>query len=164
MKNVATDRPCPCCSGAFYGQCCQGVLSGLKQADTAEALMRSRYCAYVTGDGAYVRRTWHPSTRPAAVDIETTTPWCGLDILRTEQGRAEDEVGLVEFRATARTPRQTTVLHEVSRFAKVDGQWLYVDGDMVAADRVAGPSAGKVGRNAPCPCGSGRKFKKCCGQ
>jgi len=164
MKDAATDLPCPCCSGALYQQCCQAVLSGLKKADTAEALMRSRYSAYVNGDGAYVWRTWHPSTRPAAHEIDTTTPWCGLEIIRTEQGRDEDEVGLVEFRATAGAPRQATVLHEVSRFAKVDGQWLYVDGEMVAADRRIGRPAGKVGRNDLCPCGSGRKFKKCCGR
>jgi SEC-C motif-containing protein len=164
MDTAAIDLQCPCCSGALYRQCCQAVLSGLKKAETAEALMRSRYSAYVVGDGAYLWRTWHPSTRPAALDIETTTPWCGLEIIRTEQGRAEDEVGLVEFRATARRARQATVLHEVSRFAKMDGQWLYVDGDMVAADRGTGCPAAKVGRNDPCPCGSGRKFKKCCGR
>ncbi len=124
--------------------------------------MRSRYCAYVLGDIPYVLRTWHPSTRPAAIDPAAIPDWCGLDILRTEQGQAGDDQGIVEFRATALLQGKVFILHEVSRFVREAGQWLYVAGDITADSAQAGSAAPKAGRNAPCPCGSGKKFKKCC--
>jgi SEC-C motif-containing protein len=148
----------------LYRQCCEAVLSGRKRAATAEALMRSRYSAYVAGELDYLLRTWHPSTRPPALDADSITNWCGLEIIRTEQGQAEDAAGLVEFRATAGSLHQISVLHEVSRFVQEAGQWLYVDGDIIAEPPRAGRPASKVGRNDSCPCGSGKKFKKCCGR
>ncbi len=140
------------------------MLSGRKQADTAEALMRSRYSAYVAGDTAYVLRTWHASTRPSALDTDVIPAWCGLEIVRTEKGQEEDDQGLVEFKARALSEQTMVELHEVSRFVKEDGQWLYVAGDIreEGTEKKAGATK-KVGRNSPCPCGSGKKFKKCCG-
>jgi SEC-C motif domain protein len=146
-------------SGFLYDYCCGAVLSGRKNAATAEDLMRSRYSAYVLGDASYLMRTWHSSTRPVDMDPATFPNWCGLEIIRTEKGRADDEEGVVEFKARAISRKKMIELHEVSRFVKEAGQWLYVAGD-ICED---GPGAGDVGRNSPCPCGSGRKFKKCCG-
>jgi len=125
-------------------------------------LMRSRYSAYVAGDIAYLLRSWHPSTRPAAIEAATIPEWCGLEIIRTEQGLEDDEAGLVEFQATARSHQNIPTLHEVSHFVQEAGQWLYVAGD-VREDSRAGKPTDKVGRNCACPCGSGKKFKKCCG-
>jgi len=120
--------------------------------------MRSRYTAYVKADAAYLLRTWRADTRPSAIDAATIPDWRGLEILRTEQGREEDSEGLVEFRATAQSAHGVVCLREVSRFVREAGQWLYVDGDLLDDGLAA-----KVGRNSLCPCGSGKKFKKCCG-
>jgi len=160
MNNPALidHAPCPCGSTAAYADCCSPALAGRIAAPTAEALMRSRYTAYVAADVAYLLRTWHSRTRPAAIDPATIPRWRGLEILRTEQGREGDSQGVVEFRATAQSARGIVHLREVSRFVREDGQWLYVDGELIDE----GPAA-KAGRNSPCPCGSGKKFKKCCG-
>jgi SEC-C motif-containing protein len=161
---MTENKHCPCQSGLAYSECCEAVLTGNKQAATAEALMRSRYSAYVAGDTAYVLRTWHPSTRPSTLDAHTIPAWCGLEIIRTEMGQEEDDEGLVEFKARALSPRNILELHEVSRFVKEEGQWLYVSGDIQEDARKKECATQKVGRNSPCPCGSGKKFKKCCGR
>lgn len=85
--------------------------------------MRARYSAYVRGVDDYVFRTWHPRTRPSSV--ASTVAWTGLEIVRTVDGGADDERGLVEF--VASSPDQQ--LHEVSRFERRDARWIYVDGD-----------------------------------
>jgi len=146
---------CPCGSGKAYAVCCAPFHHGEAVAPSAEALMRSRYCAYVLRLSAYLAATWHPSSRPASLDISgDDTPWQRLVILATEKGGATDSEGVVEFAAYYRGGQ----LHERSRFVKEEGQWFYLDGEILP------PLAEtKVGRNGPCPCGSGRKFKKCCG-
>jgi SEC-C motif-containing protein len=97
-------------------------------AATAEALMRSRYTAYTLGRTDYVFRTWHPRTRPGDL---TTTPmtWLGLEVVRTEDGGPEDDTGVVEFVAIYQGARGLERLHEVSRFERRGGRWVYVDGD-----------------------------------
>jgi SEC-C motif domain protein len=157
-------QQCPCGSGILYAQCCQALLLGQRRAATAEALMRSRYSAYVMGDISYVLKTWHLSTRPPVIDPETIPNWCGLEIIRTEKGQVDDEAGIVEFKAKALSQKKTFELHEVSRFVKEAGQWLYVSGDAGEDSQEAGHESDKVGRNSPCPCGSGKKFKRCCGR
>ena len=94
MNNPALidHAPCPCGSTAAYADCCSPALAGRIAAPTAEALMRSRYTAYVAADVAYLLRTWHARTRPAAIDPATIPRWRGLEILRTEQGREEGTV------------------------------------------------------------------------
>ncbi|MBI4794169.1 MAG: SEC-C domain-containing protein [Deltaproteobacteria bacterium] len=154
---------CPCNSGASYAACCEPLLAGDRPAETALALMRSRYTAYVVRNVDYLLKTWHPSTRPAAIDPAAIPEWYGLHIVRTEKGMATDGDGVVEFKATALAREKMWRLHEVSRFMKKDGQWLYVDGDTKGETPPAARRAPKVGRNEPCPCGSDRKFKKCCG-
>ena len=155
-------RQCPCHSGMRYAECCGAAHSGQKRSATAQALMRSRYSAYVLGDIAYLLRTWHPSTRPAAIDPAAIPDWCGLDILRTEKGQGCDDQGIVEFKATALLQGKVFTLHEASRFVLEAGQWLYVSGDILEDSAQAGSAVSKAGRNSPCPCGSGKKFKKCC--
>jgi SEC-C motif-containing protein len=128
------------------------------------ALMRSRYTAYVEHNIGYLLRTWHPSTRPAVIDSAAIPEWCGLEIVRTRRGGETDNEGTVEFMATALVDDKLCKLRETSRFVREDGQWLYVAGDLIAAGDQAKVGSTKVGRNDPCPCGSGRKFKKCCGR
>ena len=153
---------CLCGSGVPYGECCAGILANPLTARTAEALMRSRYTAYVIGDISYVLRTWHPSTRPSALEFDTILRWCKLEIIHTEKGLPDDNEGSVEFIAAAPSHGKMVKLHELSHFVKEAGQWLYLSGDILG-DAPQERVAKIVGRNNLCPCGSGRKFKKCCG-
>lgn len=154
---------CPCGSGFVYGKCCHPFHTGKRNAPTAEALMRSRYSGYVVKAITYLLQTWHPSTRPQTIDPTTIASWCGLKIMRTSKGRKSDNESTVEFIATAMNSGKISQLHEVSRFVKEDGCWLYVSGEVKENNARPKPATGKIGRNAPCPCGSGKKFKKCCG-
>ncbi|MBU4262622.1 MAG: SEC-C domain-containing protein [Proteobacteria bacterium] len=150
---------CPCGSGKSFSACCQHLLDGSLSPGSATELMRSRYTAYVVRDVAYILRTWHPSTRPTRIDPHTIPTWNGLVIIGAE---TDDEKGraTVEFKARAMTSGRMLLLHEKSRFVREKGQWFYVDGDVRES---ADQAADKPGRNSPCPCSSGRKFKKCCG-
>ena len=118
---------CPCGSGQAYNQCCRRWHDG-KAAPTAEALMRSRYSAYVLRDGAYLHRSWHASTRPGKKGLLQlpATEWLGLEILRTEQGGEADEAGIVEFVARYREAGQEHGLYETSRFVREGGRGYYV--------------------------------------
>jgi SEC-C motif-containing protein len=117
-------RSCPCGLPKSYDECCGRYHSGAA-APTAEALMRSRYSAFVRLDAAYLLRTWHPRTRPARLDLDPGMRWTGLEILGTGDGSAFHTTGTVEFRASYRGGS----LHERSRFERVDGAWVYVDGE-----------------------------------
>ena len=121
---------CPCESGRAYAECCAPLHRGEAIAQTAEALMRSRYSAYVRGDRDYLLRTWHASTRPPAFDFSDagTTRWLGLDVRRHEQHGADH--AMVEFIARYKIGSASAVrLHEISRFLREDGRWFYVDGE-----------------------------------
>ncbi|MFV8823749.1 YchJ family protein [Thauera sp. WH-2] len=127
MKPTA---PCLCGSGQRFAQCCGPALSGAHPACTAEALMRSRYTAFALSDTAYLLASWHPSTRPASLDLdETPAPkWIGLQV---RAHRPLDEVHAeVEFIARCRIGGRAQRLHETSRFVCEDGRWYYVDGDL----------------------------------
>ncbi|MGW0614820.1 YchJ family protein [Streptomyces sp. NPDC002788] len=122
-----TRRSCLCGLPAAYEACCGRYHSGSAAAPTAEALMRSRYCAFVKGDPEYLLRTWHPRTRPGTLELDPGTRWTGLEILGTSEGSAFHSLGTVEFRASYRGGS----LHERSRFERVDGAWVYVDGEFL---------------------------------
>jgi SEC-C motif-containing protein len=114
---------CPCPSGLPYDACCGRLHRGAAVATTAEELMRSRYSAYVRGEESWLWATWHPRTRPDSV--ASSLVWTGLSLLSTSAGGPEDETGEVEFVATFEGGR----LHELSRFVRRGGRWVYVDGD-----------------------------------
>jgi SEC-C motif-containing protein len=112
-----------------YDECCGPAHAGTAPAATAEALMRSRYCAFVMGDAAYLLRSWHPTTRPKTLDLEGGPRWERLDVLGADGGGLLHIEGTVEFRAHYRTADGSRgVLHEVSRFVRDNGQWTYLDG------------------------------------
>ena len=92
--------------------------------------MRSRYAAYVVGDLDHVFRTWHPRTRPADVATAAGLVWQRLEVVAAEAGDVDDDEGVVEFRATYEAAGRAGVLHEVSRFTRRGGRWVYVDGDV----------------------------------
>ena len=150
---------CPCNSGAAFADCCKPLLSGKHAAPTALALMRSRYTAYALRDTNYLVASWHPSSRPFAIDPATIPTWQRLQIIRTEKGTEPDTEGVVEFIATALFQDGVGQFREVSRFVKEEGKWFYTDGDTIDN---ASETTPKAGRNTPCPCGSGKKYKKCC--
>ncbi|MFJ8809281.1 YchJ family protein [Streptomyces sp. NPDC102490] len=122
-----TTPACPCGRPEPYPRCCGRFHAGTAAAPTAEALMRSRYSAFVRLDAGYLLRTWHPRTRPARLDLDPGTRWTGLDILDTADGSAFHTTGTVTFRASYRGGS----LHERSRFERVDGAWVYVDGEFL---------------------------------
>lgn len=152
---------CPCNPEKELDQCCGPYLNGTRKAPTAEALMRSRYSAYVVEDYDYVIRTCHASTRPTKKDFEDNIKitWTGLDIVDTEEGRENDENGIVEFIANYEVSGRQMKQHERSSFVKEEGEWFYLDGDFVKPPQA---TSRKIARNQPCPCGSGKKYKKCC--
>ncbi|WP_062465015.1 YchJ family protein [Demequina soli] len=123
---------CPCGSGASFADCCRPYLRGQADAPTAEALMRSRYTAFVRRDAAYLASTWHPSTRPLDVaEGLDEVEWRGLEVLGTVRGLEGDDAGTVTFVAHHATGVLTVGQHrETSRFVREDGRWLYVDGDV----------------------------------
>ena len=96
---------------------------------TAEQLMRARYAAYVLELGEFLLESWHPDTRPAALDFDPNIDWVGLEIIDTVAGGALDTTGVVEFRARFTRSGEPLELHERSSFERVDGRWLYIDGE-----------------------------------
>jgi SEC-C motif-containing protein len=129
--------------------------------------MRSRYTAFVLGDIDYIVATYHPDQRDevdreAAEEWSSEADWHGLEIVSTEGGGPDDDVGFVEFVARYEMEGKDLAHHERARFEKVDGAW-YFESEEPAKYQPVVRDKPKVGRNAPCPCGSGKKYKKCCG-
>lgn len=157
---------CPCGSGRDYPMCCEVLICGKEQAQTAEQLMRSRYAAYVNVETDYIFETTHPEHRNG-FDHDGTRQWAedsdweGLEIVSTSKGGPEDNDGTVEFIARFRDSGGKKVHHELAEFIKDEGRWFFTDGAPVAARPII---SNKIGRNEPCPCGSGMKYKKCCGK
>jgi SEC-C motif-containing protein len=118
---------CPCGSGDTYADCCGRFHAGTP-APTAEALMRSRFSAFAIGNPEYLLATWHPSTRPATLELDDDTQWRRLDVVRTEAGGPFDDRGVVEFAAHYTADGARGVLRETSRFVREGGRWYYVDG------------------------------------
>lgn len=115
-----------------YADCCGPLHRGERPAVTALALMRSRFTAFALGDVHYLLTTWHPSARPADLDLDHDVVWRRLQIVDTEAGGADDQAGVVQFRAQYVRDGSRHILHERSRFTRSrDGRWLYVDGDFV---------------------------------
>ncbi|WP_186758048.1 YchJ family protein [Echinicola salinicaeni] len=156
---------CYCGSGRPFQDCC-GPIIGSKAAPTAEALMRSRYAAYCIADAAYIHQTAHPKVQDQYrfEDIQNwakENQWTKLEIIQTEKGRSSDKEGIVEFKAHfIAADGKAHIHHERSVFLKEDGKWFYLEGSYPKSAPI---QSNKISRNDPCPCGSGKKFKKCCG-
>ncbi|MFD3506298.1 YchJ family protein [Nocardia sp. NPDC058666] len=125
-------KTCPCRRGEAFEDCCGPILAGEKPAPTAETLMRSRYTAYVVGDVDYLRRSWHPSTRPADLELDGDQQWLFLEIVGTQAGGPFDDNGTVEFIAHYKLDGARDAMHELSTFVRVDGAWVYLDGTFQA--------------------------------
>lgn len=149
---------CPCQSGVDFQLCCAPLITGTRSPALPVELMRSRYTAFVLQNVDYLIATWHPDSNAAQWRSEisgnfVTTQWLGLVILHTTDVKQSDE-GYVEFiaRFYDETKQRPGFIHERSRFVRMAERWYYVDGVHKLP-----------ARNDPCPCGSGKKFKKCCG-
>jgi SEC-C motif-containing protein len=138
----------------------------LSEIKTAEELMRARYHAYETCDMEFIKESHDPDNTDGIDWAECEkwareSQWLGLEILSTTKGGEDDKDGIVEFKATYIENGKTIVHHERSYFVKKNGVWFYQKWLPITSTRI---NENKVGRNDPCPCGSGKKYKKCCGK
>lgn len=148
---------CICSSGKTYQDCCQPFHNLQQRPLTCEQLMRSRFSAFCLQLGEYLLSTYHPDFRgdlTVAQLSEKSLDWKRLDIINTTMA---DDTGTVEFKAWYLDQEQLNCHHELSNFVKDNDQWLYCDGTFYPSEK-----SGKIQRNDICPCGSGKKYKKCC--
>jgi SEC-C motif-containing protein len=169
-------KDCPCGLQSPYSDCCGPLIRGTGYADTAEDLMRSRYTAYTLRNWDYLIQTTHSSersekTRKAFEKWGKSVEWLKLEVLGSKKGGLQDDEGEVTFVAFYEEEGEEHSIRESSKFLKENGRWTYSEKQSTIHKKVheepqqpvirEGP---KVGRNDPCPCGSGKKFKKCCGK
>lgn len=158
---------CPCGNEVDYSECCEPYHTGAKKPQTAEILMRARYSAFVKNQINFIANTHVPGTKDfdvnEAQDWAINSEWKGLKIISTKNGKEDNTQGIVEFQALyADKEKKDYLHHEISTFKKIDDTWYYDDGQIVGTGPIKRATP-KVGRNDPCTCGSGKKFKKCCG-
>lgn len=159
---------CPCTSGRSFADCCEPIIQGKQAATTAEQLMRSRYSAYALGHIDWIVDSQSPDGRQF-VDRNATETWSKratwhrLEVLAAQDGGPEDAEGFVEFKAYYTLAGEDITHHEVASFRREDGVWYFVDG-VEMKPRPFKRLERKLGPNEPCGCGSGKKFKKCCGK
>jgi SEC-C motif domain protein len=164
---------CPCRSKdqtkLNYADCCEPFITGKKKAPTAEALMRARYAAYVVKNIDFIDQTQimlenETFDKEEAMKWADSSEWIGLEIKKTHKGETNDNTGTVEFVAHYKDRNSGTELrhHETSLFHRKNDQWLFKEGQIHGAQPMKRLEP-KIGRNDPCSCGSGKKYKKCCG-
>lgn len=142
---------CPCSKTLSYSECCEPLHKNKNVATSSEQLMRSRYSAYALGLGEYLYETTDPkfASREEIVEYISQSKeqleWLQLDVISSSKNR-------VEFKAYYMEDEKLFVLHEKSEFINIDGKWFYESGELLTS---------KIERNIPCPCGSGKKVKKC---
>ena len=156
---------CHCGSGLSFEKCCEPYILKKSVPETSEQLMRSRYSAFVVGAVDYIYDTHHPSRRSEVSKDEIMSwsqesEWHGLEVVESLEGQNKDSYGVVEFIAKYSTNGQKYSHHERASFEKVDDDWFFMDGKIIK-NSVRNPNK-HVGRNDPCVCGSGKKYKKCC--
>ena len=161
------DSSCPCGASADYAACCGRYIDGADHAPTAEALMRSRYSAYARGAVDYLVKTHHPATREPDLRDQVsrwagTATFTGLDVTDTGGG-PEPGWASVTFTAHFTEDGERRAVAEQSRFEQLGSRWYYHSGEPPAVQTVRRATP-KVGRNDKCPCGSGKKYKRCCGR
>ena len=158
---------CPCGTKESFEVCCKPFIEGESLPKTAEELLRSRYVAFVEQNIDYIESTIHPKKikefdKPGIQAWSMQSEWKGLTINRAIGGAVTDEEGVVDFQANYLANKQEQAHHEISTFRKVEGKWYFYDGKFVNPNTFKREQV-KIGRNDPCYCGSGKKFKKCCG-
>ena len=162
------EEECPCKSGQIFGECCAPIIAGEKPAVTAEELMRARYSSYVTGAVDFLRTSATKEVQAefdeaASAAWSAQAQWHGLEIVGTKAGGEGDDEGVVEFRALYTANGEFCNHHEVAQFVREKDGWKFADGELIGEQPIVREDP-KIGRNDPCPCGSGKKYKKCCGK
>ncbi|NTS76139.1 YchJ family protein [Catenovulum sp. SM1970] len=163
---MSSPKACPCNPDKQYQACCQLLHTKVNKASSPEQLMRSRYSAYATAEIDYIIETLLPAKRSTAmrqelIEYTKQIKFVKLDIVDAPVVNPDKPTqGVVEFKAWYQdTDKQYYCQHERSRFQLIDGNWYYQDGDVYGYDTPI-----KLERNQPCICGSGKKYKKCCGK
>ena len=159
----ASAAPCPCGSGKTFGQCCEPLLGQTRLAQTAGELMRSRFTAHVVRDYHHLHRTYlETAKRPFVEEADGgDVTWTRL-VIHGEEAGPKPEIAYVDFTAYFKDGDVERPLHEKSEFTRLDGTWFYRRAIRTGPAPIRSNEP-KVGRNDPCPCGSGKKFKHCCG-
>ncbi|MBF0107048.1 MAG: YchJ family protein [Deltaproteobacteria bacterium] len=163
MQKAEILAPCPCGTGINYENCCQPHILGLEKPLSAEKLLRSRYTAFVAGETDYIKTTHHPDTAKdldmqSIIEWSRNSSWLSLEIINIDESTEKDTT-FIEFCAKYTQKDGTHHHNETSIFKKKDDTWFFYD---VKKNKpiVKDPAPG---RNDPCTCGSGKKYKKCCG-
>jgi len=162
---LSPTQPCPCGSQKTYNDCCLIIHNNHASASTAEQLMRARYSAFVVANIDFLIKSHldivDSAQERAQIKASTTIAWCKLEIINTSKQDTND-ISFVEFKAWYIENETLQPLHENSRFIRkaINNHrcWFYVDGTFPAAPE----NKQTIARNAPCPCNSGKKFKRCC--
>ena len=158
---------CFCGSGKEFSACCEPIIQGSAPARTPEELMRARFSAHCQQNYAFLVDSTHPDHRGDVSEDEISqwashVTWTGLEVHAAAPGETDDQ-GTVSFTAHFSIKDTPQELREDATFARLDGKWYYVDGHVYGQDPYVREQP-RIGRNEPCPCGSGKKFKKCCGK
>ena len=153
-------KNCFCGKILVFEECCQPVIDGKLNAKDAEALMRSRFTAYVINDYQHIFKTYTPAHRATLTINQLATSaqdtrWLSLQVLAHQ---TQADTAKVEYKAFYKVGDSYFVMHELSSFVFETGSWLYTDGIMQKGSGEYTPE-----RNSQCLCGSNKKFKKCCG-
>jgi len=156
---------CFCGSGKSFTACCEPYITGQVLPPTSEACLRSRYSAYVLCNTDYILSTIHPDERPKydRKGIEKwskNSQWISLQVISSQD---TEDTGHIEFIATFKESFITKKHHEKSEFSKIEGKWYFKNGNVVPVATYVRETK-LPGRNDLCSCGSGKKFKKCCGK
>lgn len=165
MTDKDQDQTCPCGSNAPFANCCEPIIHGERESQTAEELMRARYSAFVTGAIDFIVASTHSRSRPE-IDIKDTREWSlkstwhGLQIIDTKI--VDDSKAYVSFEAQFTQAGQDLSHREKALFEREHEKWRFVTGDELKNPTVRYETP-RIGRNEPCVCGSGKKYKKCCG-
>jgi len=160
-----TNETCPCGSGASFAACCEPIIKGTRESETAEELMRARYSAFATQAIDFIVTSTHSRTRHE-IDLtfirewSETSTWQRLEILEVKQ--VNENKAFVSFEAQFSQNGEDHRHREKSVFERENGQWRFVTGDELKNPTVRYETP-RPGRNDPCPCGSGKKYKKCHG-
>ena len=159
------DKKCPCGSDARFTDCCEPIIKGERESQTAEELMRARYSAFVVGAIDFIVASTHSRTR-SEIEVQyirewsQTSTWRGLQIFETKS--VNDNKAFVSFEALFTQAGKDQSHREKGQFERENGKWRFVTGEELKNPTVRYETP-RTGRNEPCPCGSGKKYKKCCG-
>ncbi len=125
VRAMKMTEPCPCGLDKTYQDCCYAYHSGEATAPSPEALMRSRYSAFVGRLASYLEATWHSSSRPPLLDLSDSPNWLKLQVISSS---VDQNKGQVHFRAFYKDGNDVAFMEEQSDFVQEDGKWYYLNG------------------------------------